>query len=101
MAINNKSCDDDQTKIKQRATKNDSESFLSFEQTLRSDKIAERAGERHNHSPALTPSHLRKGSERWPRPFQAQRPSPELKLLDLAEVCDEVANNIEDRMTAG
>jgi len=23
------------------------------------------------------------------------------ELLDLAEVCDEVANNIEDRMTAG
>jgi hypothetical protein len=32
---------------------------------------------------------------------QADDPMIKQELLQLAEICDEVANNIEDRMTAG
>ena len=32
---------------------------------------------------------------------EAEDPVLKQELLDLAEVCDEVSNNIEDRMTAG
>jgi len=32
---------------------------------------------------------------------QAEDPLIKRELLELAAVCDEVANNIEDRMTAG
>jgi hypothetical protein len=32
---------------------------------------------------------------------QAEDPLIKQELLELADICDEVANNIEDRMTAG
>jgi hypothetical protein len=32
---------------------------------------------------------------------QAKDPLIKQELLELADICDEVANNIEDRMTAG
>jgi len=32
---------------------------------------------------------------------QAEDPMIKQELLELADICDEVANNIEDRMTAG